>query len=147
MIEFTNTITINRARTDVFDYLADLRHVPEWNWAIETTEQVTPGPIRVGTAYRQVRHTPSRSVEHLQITALEPHEHIAVTGDLGPFSATVSYALHPDGNSTRVDNRIELEPIGVARVAGALIAGPISRSVASNLATLKQKLEASRVSV
>lgn len=146
MIAFTNTVTINRSPVVVFDYLADLRHVPEWNWAIQATEQVTPGAVRVGTAYRQLRLTPNRSVEHLQISALEPNEHIAIIGDLGPFSATVSYTLHPEGDSTRIDNRIELEPVGIARLS-PLISGPISRSVASNLATLKQKLEASRVSL
>lgn len=141
MIDFTNTITIDRPVTEVYDYLADLRNVPEWNWAIETTEQLTPGTIRVGTAYRQTRHTPSRSVEYLRITALEPDELIAISGDLGPFSSVVSYTLESAGMSTRLDNRIQLEPVGPARLAAPVISGVITRSVADNLTTLKQNLE------
>ena len=141
MIDFTNTITIDRPVTEVFDYLADLRHVPEWNWAIETTEQLTPGAIRVGTAFRQTRHTPSRSVEYLSITALEPDELIAINGDLGPFSSTVDYALYRDGTSTRIDNRIQLESTGAARIVAPVVSRSIARSVADNLTTLKQKLE------
>lgn len=141
MIDFTNTITIDRPVTEVYDYLADLRNVPEWNWAIETTEQLTPGAIGAGTAYRQTRHTPSRSVEYLRITALEPDGLIAISGDLGPFSSTVEYTLHRNGSSTRIDNRIQLEASGPARIAAPLISGAIARSVAENLTTLKQNLE------
>ena len=141
MIDFTNTVTIDRPIDAVYDYLADLRHVPEWNWAIETTEQITPGAIGVGTAYRQTRHTPTRSVEYLRITALEPNRLITLSGDLGPFASTVIYTLRPDGTSTRIDNRIQLEPGGPARIAAPLLSGAIARSVADNLTTLRQKLE------
>ena len=141
MIEFTNTIDIDRPISEVYDYLADLRHVPEWNWAIEETAQITPGPVAVGTRYRQTRHTPRRSVEHLQISALEPNRMISVTGDLGPFPARVTYSLHGNGSSTRVENRIGLHPTGPARIAGSLLGPSIAQSVADNLGVLKRRLE------
>lgn len=141
MIDFTNTVTIDAPITAVYEYLADLRHVPEWNWAIETTEQITSGPIGVGTVYRQTRHTPARSVEHLRITELDPNRLLTLTGELGPFTSIVTYALQHDGASTRIDNRIQLEPSGPARIAAPLLSGPIARSVADNLTVLKQNLE------
>lgn len=141
MIDFANTVTIDRAISEVYGYLADLRHVPEWNWAIEATEQITPGAIGVGTTYRQTRHTPARSVEILRIIALEPSQLIALSGDLGPFSSTVTYTLRPSGASTQVDNRIQLEPRGPARIAAPVISGVVARSVAENLETLKRRLE------
>ena len=58
-----------------------------------------------------------------------------------PFASTVTYALQPDGTSTTMENPIRLEPGGPARIAVALLSGPIARSVADNLTVLKQNLE------
>lgn len=141
MITFTNTIDIARPINEVYEYLADLRNVPEWNWAIESTEPTSHGPIRVGSTFRQVRHTPTRSIEELQITELQQSERIVVSGQLGPFNARIIYNLSPGLDATTVENTMSLEATGPTRVLGALAGPRVSRSVASNLADLKKLLE------
>lgn len=141
MITFTNTIDIARPINEVYEYLADLRNVPEWNWAIESTEPTSHGPISVGSTFRQVRHTPTRSIEELQITELQQSERIVVSGQLGAFNARIIYSLSPGHDGTTVENTMALEATGPTRVLGALAGPRVSRSVASNLADLKKLLE------
>jgi uncharacterized protein YndB with AHSA1/START domain len=46
-----HTVDVNRSPGDVFDYCSDLTHEPEWNPKLERIEQLTDGPVGVGTRY------------------------------------------------------------------------------------------------
>ena len=143
-MEFSNTITIERSRHDVFAFLSDLENIPEWNHAIVETRKTSDGPVRVGTTYRQVRSLPSRSEETLQVTELEPDRRFAVHGGLGPFEGTLSYEFEEIGGSTRLTNEADLEVRGIKRLAARVVSGRVRDAVAANLGTLKQLLEGKR---
>ena len=68
MQTFQNTVTIARPVGEVFAFLADLRNIPRWNYAIARTVPTSPGPAGAGATYRQTRTIPRRSEESLQIT-------------------------------------------------------------------------------
>jgi carbon monoxide dehydrogenase subunit G len=140
-VEFSNTITIERSRHDVFEFLSDLENAPKWNYAIVETRKTSDGPVGVGTTYRQVRSLPSRSEETLQVTELEPDRRFSVHGGLGPFEGTLSYELEEIGGSTRLTNGADLEAHGIKRLATPIVSGRIRDAVAANLETLKQLLE------
>lgn len=143
MIEFENVVDIRATPEIVFAYLADLRHVPEWNWAISSTEQLTTGPAAIGTRYLQRRAVPQPSVEFLEITGLDPARFLEVAGKLGPFDARVSYVIAPSSVGTRVVNRVELtSPLLLGPLAGIATAR-IRGSVADNLDMLRRRLEGS----
>lgn len=145
MQTFRNTLTIARPADEVFAFLADLRNIPRWNYAIEATAQTSPGPAGVGATYRQTRTIPRRSEENLQITAFEPLSRLTIDGQLGPFQATTSYLLEPAAGGTRLTNDVELEPISaLLRRVGPLVVPRIKKAVAGNLSTLKQLLETGR---
>lgn len=143
MQAFQNTITITRAPREVFAFLADLRNIPKWNYAIERTVPASPGPPGVGATYRQTRTIPRRSEESLEITVFEPSSRIAIRGQLGPFHATTSYLLTPAaGGGTRLTNDVELEPVSaLLRPLGPVAGSSIRAAVARNLSTLKELLE------
>ena len=67
-MHFENTLEIARDPRVVYTYLADLEHTPEWNWAITSTRKMTPGPVGVGTRYRQTREVPRPAVELFELT-------------------------------------------------------------------------------
>jgi carbon monoxide dehydrogenase subunit G len=140
-MEFSNTITIERSRHDVFEFLSDLENIPKWNFAIVETRKTSDGPVRVGTTYRQVRSLPSRSEETLQVTELEPDRRFSVHGGLGPFEGTLSYEFEEIGGSTRLTNGADLEAHGIKRLAAPIVSGRVRDAVASNLETLKRLLE------
>ncbi|HEY1643806.1 MAG TPA: SRPBCC family protein [Streptosporangiaceae bacterium] len=142
MPAFENTVTIQRPAEDVFAFLADFENIPKWNYAIEQTSKTSAGPAGVGTRYRQVRTTPSRSVEDFEITAFEPARHLAIRGQVGPFQAEISYVLEPGAGATRVVNAMELSPSrAVPRLLAPLAAPRIKAAVAENLGQLKLILE------
>jgi uncharacterized protein YndB with AHSA1/START domain len=143
MATFQNTLTIQRPVEDVFAFLADFENLPSWNHAIVETEKTSPGPVGVGTTYRQLRSLPRRSEESLEVTAFEPTSRLEVDGDIGPFTATISYLLAPTGDGTRLVNTVDLEPAsGGLRLLAPLAASRVKTAVAANLDTLKQLLEA-----
>jgi hypothetical protein len=142
MATFQNTVTIRRPIEDVFVLLADFENIPRWNYAILQTKKICPGPVGVGTTYRQIRSLPSRSEEGFQVTVFEPTSHLEIHGDIGPFTATLSYLLAPLGNGTRLTNSVDLQPTSRAlRLLAPLAALRVNTAVAANLRTLKRLLE------
>lgn len=141
MIDFTNTIEIDRGIHDVYLYLRDLENTPHWNWAIVETRKISPGPIGIGTRYQQTRSVPSDATEELEITNLRDDELIEIEGDLAQFPAHLTYHLERAGGGTKVSNHVELEARGGLRLLAPVLAARIERSVAANLRDLKAKLE------
>lgn len=141
MASFENTVTIQRPVEDVFAFLADFENIPKWNYAIVETKKVSPGPVGVGTAYRQTRSVPRSSEEGFQVTVFEPASRLEVQGKIGPFRARLSYVLEPTGGGTRLTNAVELRSSGVLTLAGSLATSRVKHAVAANLDTLKQILE------
>jgi uncharacterized protein YndB with AHSA1/START domain len=141
MIRFTNTIDINRPPEEVFDYVSDLAHTPEWNWAIAETVKTGPGPIGEGTTYQQSRRVSEQATENLQISVLEPPRRLQVDGTLARRPARLNYEFTPHKGGGRLTNLVELEPHGVIRLLAPALTGRIEAAVAHNLAQLKQHLE------
>ena len=142
MATFQNTLTIRRPVEDVFAFLADFENVPTWNYAILETRKTSPGPVGVGTTYRQLRSLPDRSEEGFEVTVFEPTTRLEVHGDIGPFTATIGYLLASVGDGTRLSNVVDLSAPGAVRLLAPLAASRVKAAVAANLDTLKRLLEA-----
>ena len=143
METFTNAVTIRRTAEEVFAFIADFENVPTWNYAIESTTKVSPGPVGVGTVYRQIRSIPSRAEEDFKVTMFEPARQLAIAGEIGPFHARVSYLLEPVGNATRLTNDVELESSStLTRLLAPLAVSRVKAAVAENLEELRRILEA-----
>jgi carbon monoxide dehydrogenase subunit G len=141
MASFENTVIIQRPVEDVFAFLADFENVPKWNYAIIETRKVSPGPVGVGTAYRQTRSVPRRSEEGFEVTVFEPVRRLEVQGQLGPFKARTSYLLAPADSGTRLTNAVELGSSGLLAVVTPLATSRVKRAVGANLDKLRQLLE------
>jgi hypothetical protein len=145
METFQNTLTIQRSTQDVFAFLANFENVPSWNHAIQQTTKTSPGPIGVGTTYRQIRSMPTRSREAFEVTVFDPSRRLVIEGQIGPFQARLGYVLEPVGDATRLTNAAELEPSStISRLLAPLAASRVKAAVASNLETLKVILETDR---
>jgi carbon monoxide dehydrogenase subunit G len=141
LASFENTVTIRRPVAAVFAFLADFENVPAWNDAIVETRKVSPGPVGVGTTYRQIRSVPRRSQEGFEVTVFEPASRLEVQGELGPFEARLSYALEPAAGGTKLTNAVELRASGLLSMVAPLATSRVKRAVAANLDTLRQILE------
>ena len=141
MIEFTNIIEIHRPVAEVFAYVSDLEHTPDWNWAISETRKTTAGPVGVGTTYRQTRTVPEDATEELEVSALQPDRLFEVTGVLASLPAHLTYRFQATPQGTRLENTVQLQPAGAVRLLAPVAAKRIQRSVAENLGVLKNRLE------
>ena len=141
MINFSNTIHIDQPVDEVYAYLSDLEHTPEWNWAITETHKTTPGPATIGTRYRQTRRVPQPGTEILEITALKTNQLIEAQGTLARFSAHLSYHLDEQNAGTELTNTVNLETNGALRMFAPALGRQIKRAVADNLIELKSRLE------
>jgi uncharacterized protein YndB with AHSA1/START domain len=141
VIRFSNTIEIARSPAEVFAYLADLEHTPEWNWAITSTRKLSPGRVAVGSRYRQTRSVPRPAVETLEVTRLDPDRTIEVVGDLASFPGHATYELFPGPRGTTLTNSVELEPPGPIGLLCSLFTSRVQASVAANLGVLRAVLE------
>jgi hypothetical protein len=141
MIRFSNSVDIARPRAEVFAYLSDLEHTPEWNWAISSTRKISVGPVGVGTRYQQTRLVPRPAVEELTVTQLVPDSRVEIVGDLVSYRAHLTYELESTASGTRLTNSVELDPSGALRLVGGLLTGRIQTAVAENLGVLRSLLE------
>ena len=141
MIEFSNEVRIARAPDEVFAFLARFENVPRWNYAIVETRKETPGPVGVGTRYRQIRSLPRRAEESFEVIEHEDGRRLAIRGTIGPFEGDLVYALEPQDGGTRLVNSAELEGRGAARLLGKLGTSRLRDAVARNLEELRRLLE------
>jgi hypothetical protein len=140
-LQFSNEVSIRRDPEAVFAFVADFSQVPTWNYAITSTQQVTPGPVALGSIFRQVRSIPTVAEEEFEVTDWDPGRRVAITGDFGPFSGTLTYRVEPAPVGTLLTNDVELSPRGVLGVVGR-IAGPrVKAAIAQNLEVLRNGLE------
>lgn len=141
-MRFDNTLTINAPVGEVFAYLARPENLPRWNYALDHTEQTSPGPIGVGSTYRQTRTIPRPAEEHFRITEYDPPNLLTIDGDFGPFTGTATYRLTPlDQHTTRLVNTVHLTAPGALKAITAITGPRVKHAVAKNLDVLKNILE------
>ena len=140
-MKFTNVVTINRQRAEVFAYLARFENIPRWNYAISETRQLTSGRVGVGTRYRQLRTLPSRSEEEFEVVEFEPDRRLSLDGDLALFHGRVSYDLEAAGDTTTLTNSMDLQASGALNLVAQLATRRVQSAVAENLGVLKALLE------
>jgi len=142
MLEFENTIYIDRPVDEVFAYLSDFENIPKWNYYVLEVRQLSESPIGVGTTYHQVRKTDEQD---FRITEFEPNHMVAVkTLPQSSPGFERRFTLYEEGNTTRIRDEWKLDtgrPAILERLAG----GRVKSAVAGNLAMLKKLLEEGRV--
>jgi len=142
MIEFENTIRIDRPITEVFAFLSDLENIPKWNYYVLKLKKISNGPIGIGSLYHQVRKTDEQD---FRITELEKnHKLVVKTLPQSSPSLEMGFTLYEEGNTTRIRDEWRFDT-GWPAPFEWLGAGRIKSAVAVNLTKLKQLLEEGQV--
>jgi uncharacterized protein YndB with AHSA1/START domain len=144
MAAASTAVTIERPVADVFDVLTHVELAARWSHAV-SEELITPGPLRVGSRRRAVvRSFAGQTTENvMELTALEPDRRLAMRAVSGlPFQMRISIDLEPRGDATQMIWIANLEPTGLLRPAGQLLAAVYGRVLAKDLRTLKTMMEA-----
>ncbi len=142
MLEFENTIRIDRPIAEVFAFLSDLENIPKWNYYVLEVTKLSNGPIGIGTIYHQVRKTDEQD---LRITELDQsHKVVVKTLPQSSPRLEMSFTLYEEGNTTRIRDEWRLDS-GWPAPLEWLGAGRIKSAVAENLKKLKELLEKGQV--
>lgn len=98
----------------VYRYLADFTRHSEWSMSVAAIEQVTPGPVGVGTEFKATETLPTKLVSFARITALEPPTRVAwESTDHRVFRTNWEFVLSPQNGGTHLVQRVTFNTIGL----------------------------------
>jgi uncharacterized membrane protein len=142
VLEFENTICIDRPVGEVFAFLSDFENIPKWNYYVLEVRRLSEGPTGIGTTYHQVRKSDQQD---FRIIEFEPDHTVAVK-TLPHFSPSFErrFTLYEEGDTTRIRDQWKLDT-GMPALLERLARGRVKSAVAENLAKLKELLEEGRV--
>jgi uncharacterized protein YndB with AHSA1/START domain len=96
----------------VFGYLADFGRHGEWSMSVSKLEQLTPGPIGVGTEFKSNETIPIEFESFAQIKALDEPTRIAwESTDHKVFRTNWEFELTPNASGTHLTQRVTFYPI------------------------------------
>ena len=125
------TAHTHRPPDEVFGYLADLAHQPEWRHDIVTSVLDRGGPGQQGSTWRQQIRTgplPRPHQRMVELAVLVPDSHLEVrTIDDALVRATATYGIGTDERGTLITVTTSLTAGGVAgRAVLRIIRGRLS---------------------
>jgi uncharacterized protein YndB with AHSA1/START domain len=141
MIQHEVSIHLDKPVEQVFAFLMDTSKLSTWQSNLIKTEQITEGPLRTGSRFREVRRIGRKESEiQGEITVLEPNKRLETKTVTKP-QAMVSYALDPEHGGTRLKYKFILVTSGLMRLFEPMIASSIKKGTASDFEALKRILE------
>ncbi len=145
-IVLDDEVEIDRSMADVFAVLIDVERDPEWQKGLAAARYTSDGPIGVGTTGQHRAKPFGLTIEvDWQLIEFEPDRRVAWTFIGGPFDGQESYVLEPSAAGTRLAHRADLEPRGLLRLLGPLIAPIWAKQSDDALQELKKLLESAPV--
>lgn len=108
----TVAIDIDAPPEKVFSYLADFTRHGEWSMSVSKLEQLTPGPIAVGSEFKSSETIPIEFDSFAQIKALDEPTRIAwESTDHKVFRTNWEFEISPIPGGTHVVQRVTFYPI------------------------------------
>jgi uncharacterized membrane protein len=142
VLEFENTIPIERPIDEVFAFLSDFENIPKWNYYVLEVRRLSESPIGIGTTYHQVRMTDEQD---FRIIGFEPNHRVAVkTLPQSSPSFERRFTLYEEGDTTRIRDQWKLDT-GRPALLERLARGRVKSAVSENLSKLKELLQEGRV--
>ncbi|HVW64080.1 MAG TPA: SRPBCC family protein [Nitrosospira sp.] len=105
---------VERSSADIFRYLGDgfFENYPKWSPEVVELEQLSDGPVKLGTMARQVRIDQGRRTEtQFTINSYEPGKRLEFTGTSDPFRCIYELEEIEPGKSARLTFVFELTEI------------------------------------
>ena len=137
-MKFQNVIEVQAPINDVFEFVADMRNMPKWNYYVtKVTQENGDGP-KLGACYYQTRKTDSQRYE---IIHYEPEQSLiikTIPGSSPIFERHIRFEA--TANGTRLIDEMMLHT-GYPGILERLFVGRTRRAVAENLGKLKELLE------
>jgi carbon monoxide dehydrogenase subunit G len=142
LVSFERTVTINRPRDLVFDFVSDPANDARWRKGSRCAEWTSPGPVGVGSTMRSVDRVMGREIEGTsEITAWDPPRMYAFRSLGSSFPAEFRLKFAPLDGRTRLTMVGRIEFRGILKLFEWLFGGQVRRQVEDDLETLRRLLE------
>jgi carbon monoxide dehydrogenase subunit G len=113
-----HSCTVAGTPDDVFAFITDQSHLPEWNEAIVSSKVVDP-PLREGATIAQVRRRGSKqTTEHFEVAEHDPPRRHRVRGEVSGVNVAIGFDLEPVASGTRVTMGHRARVTGLKRLFG-----------------------------
>ena len=143
MINVEVSTVINRPIGEVFDFLSNMENNMKWRTSQQEVKKLSVGPIGVGTTYRMVNHVLGRRLEtEAEVIEYEPHRKYTSRDKSGNLPLEAQRIFEPVDGGTRVTLKLKADPSGVFKIGAPLFASMAKRSLESDIANLKDLMEA-----
>jgi len=141
MITLTTDIVVERPRSEVFAYFADLERSAEWASPVVERRKLGEEPVGIGTLYAAIDQFPGRRVEFtVEITDYVPDERVAARWSKPIAGGWIVTFTDTDGG-TRLALEAHANPTGMFRLLAPAMSGWVEHQIKADLARLKKILE------
>jgi uncharacterized protein YndB with AHSA1/START domain len=145
--EVEDRIDIARPPEEVFAYVTNPEHWPQWSGPVIEVRSEHPGPLTADATFTVVAKLVGRQFEtESRVTEVVKNRLLAYTSTSGPVPSTFTFRFDPTDAGTRVTQTVSTDDeqvVGVFfRLGFPLIEAAYRRQMAVDLATLKDLLEA-----
>lgn len=143
MIKIEQSVVINRPIEGVFTMLTDVDRWEQWAGELSEVKKTSEGPLGVGSTFIGVVKLLGRRMENThEVTEYEPSRKFGFKITSGPVPGEGGFTFESVAGGTKVSLAFEAEPGGFFKVAEPVFARTAQRQWETNLATLKDLLEA-----
>jgi len=143
-MDFELTTVINRPLEEVFAFFKDVdQHAGQEGTIVPVYDKITPGPVGVGTRYREVvRLMPFATGEILtEVVGYEPDRRLAYRYVALGMAGELTYWFEAVEQGARLVQQQSLRPEGLLRLFSPMIGAVFSRMVRRRLVGIKSFLE------
>lgn len=142
MINLDFGVLVDRPVKDVFAFVSNPNNMSQWNSAVVSLQQSTPGTVGVGTKFKTVGEMMGRRIEgEMQIIAYEPDTKCGFQLQAGPMQVNLTLSFKTVGTGTKISLNAQGNPGGIFKLAESVMAGQVKSMMEGNLARLKTVLE------
>ncbi|NXY98339.1 SRPBCC family protein [Streptomyces sp. BR123] len=145
MSAIRETIDISASPEDVYAYVTDPRHLPEWQESAVSARPLDGAPPHVGQRVAVTRRMGKREFPMtMEVKQLDPPRSWHMEGVDGPVRGHVHGAIEPldGGKRSRLTLDLEVEGHGIGRVIAPLVVKPhVRKEMARNEERLRNLLE------
>ena len=141
MAAIVESIKISRRPEDVFSYMTDPSHLPEWQEGVVAVRREGDAPLGVGSRAVVTRRFGGRErAMTSELTELNTPSSWAVRGIDGPVRAIVKGTIEPlgDGDRSRVTIALDFEGRGIGKLLVPLV---VLRQARTEMPRNQQKLK------
>lgn len=136
-------VEIARPPAEVYAYLADPAHLPDWQADVEEVRAAAGAPLQAGATFTEVRSFLGKRAEStLEVTAAEPGREFSLRTLSGPVQVEIRHLLEPAGDGTRVRVEAEADPGKLFGLGGPFLRKAAERRARGDFERLKALLEA-----